>query len=297
MRVLIIGATGLLGKVLLNDPEGERYEDQVTGAGSRDVDIRDQRQVHQLFVRCRPEWTVLAAAYTDVDGCEKDPERAHQVNCTGALNVAYAARDAGSRLLFVSTDYVFDGWKDNPYETNDPVCPINTYGRSKAEAEEGIREILPGCCILRTSWLFGANGRCFPNTILELAESRKKLSVVADQIGRPTYNRDLARTILKLVHANAQGTIHASNADECSWYEFARELVRASGIADVVVEAVRTEDTPRPARRPKHSVLSTASLQRYGIDMRPWKETLASYFAERNQLRRSGGVSAQGATR
>src|SRR5260370_36106364 len=115
MRILIIGATGLLGKVLLNDAEGESHEDQITGASSRDADIRDPRQVRQLFERCRPEWTVLAAAYTDVDGCEKDPERAHQVNCAGALNVAYAARDAGSRLLFVSTDYVFDGWKDNPY--------------------------------------------------------------------------------------------------------------------------------------------------------------------------------------
>jgi dTDP-4-dehydrorhamnose reductase len=297
MRILIIGATGLLGRALLDDVKTKKHEDQVTGVGSHDADIRDQRQVRQLFERCRPEWTVLAAAYTDVDGCEKDPERAHQVNCIGALNVANAARDAGSRLLFVSTDYVFDGQKGAAYEPNDVVCPINIYGRSKAEAEKGMLEILPGCCILRTSWLFGAIGRCFPNTILGLAETRKKLSVVADQIGRPTYNRDLARAILKLVHANAQGILHASNAGECTWYEFARELIHAAGIVDVVVEAIRTEDMPRPARRPKHSVLSTARLQRYGIDMRPWKETLTDYFAERNELRRSEGLSAQGATR
>src|SRR5258708_37307335 len=119
MRVLIIGATGLLGKVLLNDPEGERYEDQVTGAGSRDVDIREQRQVHQLFVRCRPEWTVLAAAYTDGDGCEKGPERAHQVKCTRARNVAEAGRDAGARRLFGSTAYGLDGCKGQPYAAND----------------------------------------------------------------------------------------------------------------------------------------------------------------------------------
>ena len=211
MRVLVIGATGLLGKVLL---EEWTVGDVLRGVGSRDVDIRDQSQLSPLFEQCRPEWTVLAAAYTDVDGCEKDQERAHQVNCAGALNVARAARDARSKLLFVSTDYVFDGSKHIPYETEDAVCPINVYGRSKTEAEKSIREILPSCCILRTSWLFGALGRCFPNTILELARSRKKLRVVADQIGSPTFNRDLARAIVKLVRADAKGIIHASNAGE-----------------------------------------------------------------------------------
>jgi dTDP-4-dehydrorhamnose reductase len=277
MRVLVIGATGLLGRVLLQ----EWAENDITGVGSRDVDIRDHSQLSQLFSRCRPEWTILLAAYTDVDGCEMDPKRAHEVNCGGAMNVARAARDARSKLLFVSTDYVFDGLKSTPYEPQDAVCPINAYGRSKAEAEKGIREILPGCCILRTSWLFGAVGRCFPNTILELARSQKKLRVVADQIGSPTFNRDLARTIVKLVHADAQGAVHASNAGECSWFDFARELARAAGFEEVAVEAARTEDVPRPARRPKYSVLSTASLEHYGIRMRPWQETLGDYFADR----------------
>lgn len=277
MRVLVIGATGLLGKALLEEWDG----DSITGVGSREVDIRDHSQLSQLFDRCQPEWTILAAAYTDVDGCEKDPVRAHQVNCAGAMNVARAARDARSKLLFVSTDYVFDGSKSTPYEPEDAVGPINVYGCSKAEAEKGIREILPSCCILRTSWLFGAVGRCFPNTILELARGQKKLRVVADQIGCPTFNRDLARVIVQLVRANAHGTIHASNAGESSWCDFARELVRAAGFEDVAVEAVRTEDVPRPARRPKYSVLSTASLEHYGIRMRPWQATLGDYFADR----------------
>jgi dTDP-4-dehydrorhamnose reductase len=276
MRVLVIGATGLLGKVLLEEWNG----DTITGVGSRDVDIRDPSQLRQLFGRCRPEWTILLAAYTDVDGCERDPKRAHEVNCGGALNVARAARDARSKLFFVSTDYVFDGSKNAPYEPQDAVCPINAYGRSKAEAEEAIREIIPSCCILRTSWLFGAVGRCFPNTILELARSQKKLRVVADQVGSPTFNRDLARAIVKLVQADAHGTLHASNAGECSWCDFARELVRAAGFKDVAVEAVRTEDIPRPAPRPRYSVLSKASLERYGIHMRPWRETLGDYFAD-----------------
>ncbi|HVS88629.1 MAG TPA: dTDP-4-dehydrorhamnose reductase [Candidatus Acidoferrum sp.] len=277
MRVLVIGVTGLLGKVLLEEWDG----DTITGVGSREVDIRDHSQLSQLFGRCRPEWTILLAAYTDVDGCERDPKRAHEVNCGGAMNVARAARDARSKLLFVSTDYVFDGSKDTPYEPQDAVCPINAYGRSKAEAEKGIREILPSCCILRTSWLFGAVGRCFPNTILELARNQKKLRVVADQIGSPTFSRDLARAIVKLVQADARGTVHASNAGECSWCDFARELVRAAGFEDVSVEAVRTEDVPRPARRPSYSVLSNTSLERYAFHMRPWQETLGDYFADR----------------
>jgi len=277
MRVLIIGATGLLGNALSEEWNGE----QITGVGSRDVDIRDEAKLRELYARCRPEWTVLAAAYTDVDGCEKDPARAREVNCTGAVNVARAAREAGSRLLFVSTDYVFDGCKRTPYETGDPVNPINVYGQSKADAERGIREILPDCCILRTSWLFGAVGRCFPNTILEAAQGRRKLSVVADQIGSPTFNRDLAHPIINLVRTDAQGIIHASNAGECSWYEFAREVVRAAGLVDVTIEAIRTEDLVRPARRPPYSVLSSVSLGHCGYPMRSWKEALDDYIAER----------------
>lgn len=277
MRVLLIGATGLLGKVLLEEWDG----DTLTGVGSRDVDIRNPSQLSSLFERCRPEWTVLAAAYTDVDGCEKDPKRAHEVNCTAAMSVARAARDARSKLFFVSTDYVFDGSKGAPYVPEDPVHAINVYGRSKAEAEKGIRGILPTSCILRTSWLFGAVGRCFPNTILDLARKQTALRVVADQIGHPTYNRDLARAIVKLVRKDAHGTVHASNEGDCSWCDFARELLRAAALPNVTVEAVRTEDVPRPAPRPKYSALSNASLERFGICMRPWRETLPDYFADR----------------
>lgn len=279
MRILVIGATGLLGSVLLEEWDS----DTITGVGSRNLDIRDQSQLEMYFGRCRPEWTILLAAYTDVDGCETDPRRAYEVNCVGAINVAQAARDAGAKLLFVSTDYVFDGLKNAPYEPQDKTCPINSYGRSKADAEKGIREILPGCCILRTSWLFGANGRCFPNTILELARQQKKLRVVSDQIGSPTFNRDLARAIVKLVRADAQGVVHASNMGECSWFDFARELLGAARFEAVAVEAIRTEDSPRAARRPKYSVLSNAGLERYGVQMRPWRETLGDYFADRDR--------------
>ena len=280
MRVLILGATGLLGRVLLE----EWSTDEVRGLGSRDADIRDHSQLHSCFFDFRPECTVLAAAYTDVDGCESDKKRAHDVNCAGAVNVAHECREIGSRLLFVSTDYVFDGCKSVPYETNGEINPLSMYGHSKAEAEKSVHEIVPQACIVRTSWLFGANARCFPNTILSAAEAGKKLSVVNDQIGRPTYNRDLARAIIKLCRVGAEGIVHACNSGSCSWHEFACHLLRAAGFADVAVEPILTETLARPARRPKHSILSLASLEAYGIHMRPWQDTVADYIRERTAL-------------
>ena len=282
MRVLVVGATGLLGRVLLAQWPG----DEVAAAGSRDADLCDPAQVNSLLSRCRPDWTVLAAAFTDVDGCERDPKRAHQVNCTGAANVARAAREANSKLLFVSTDYVFDGTKASPYEPGDGLNPINVYGRSKAEAESRIREVLPHCCIVRTSWLFGAVGKCFPNTILELAKTRDHLDIVADQTGCPTFNRDLAYAIVKLVRADAQGIFHVTNRGACSWYEFACEILRAAGKRGVTIAPAPTEDLPRPAARPKYSVLAATGLERFGVNLRPWQAALRDYWAEREQGRR-----------
>jgi uncharacterized protein YbjT (DUF2867 family) len=175
MRITIFGATGLLGKALVR----EWKDDEVTGFASADGDIRDEKQVSNLVQHARPDWIVLAAAYTDVDGCESNRDLAFDVNCRGAVNVARAAKQHGSRLLFLSTDYVFDGTKTTPYETNDPRSPSSVYGHSKAEAEVRLAEILPGCCIVRTSWLFGPGGKCFPDTILKLAETRPELAISA----------------------------------------------------------------------------------------------------------------------
>ena len=276
MRALVIGATGLLGRVLLEAGEGI----QITGASSRDADIRDQQQLDQLLAHHRPDWTVLAAAYTDVDGCEKNPTLCHDVNYQGAVNVARAAAAVGSKLLFMSTDYVFDGTSTRPYEPGDPLAPINVYGNSKAQAEEGIRRILPDACILRTSWLFGAVGNCFPNKILEIARSRNTIPVVADQVGCPTFNRDLSHMIVRLMNSGASGTIHATNSNPCSWYEFAQAILSAAGKTGVAVTSVSSEDFPRPARRPKYSVLSAASVEALGVRPRPWQEALKDYFVD-----------------
>lgn len=274
MRVTIFGATGLLGKALMSEWTG----DEVTGLASSDGDIRDEKRVFELVGQSRPDWIVLAAAYTDVDGCETNRELAFDVNCAGAVNAARAARQHNSRLLFLSTDYVFDGTKTAPYNTSDPRLPQSVYGQSKAEAELQISQVLPDCCILRTSWLFGAGGKCFPDTILKLASTRPKLEVVSDQRGSPTYVKDLAGAIAQLCRKDAKGIVHATNAGECSWYEFAREIIERSGLQTNVVET-SSDKLVRPAKRPKYSVLSAERLHTYGITMPDWRDALQRYLA------------------
>lgn len=275
MRVSVIGASGLLGKYLLR----EWKSDDVAGFSSNDVDIRDAGQVNKLAERVRPDWIVLTAAYTDVDGCESHQELAFQINCAGAVHVAEAARDHGSRLLFVSTDYVFDGTKSVPYETDDRRNPKSVYGQSKAEGELRVGQILPEACIVRTSWLFGVGGKCFPDTILKLAATRPELEVVNDQRGCPTYARDLARAIAQLCHKNAGGIVHVTNVGDCTWFDFASEIIRQAGL-NTFVRPTTTEKFPRPAPRPKYSVLSGKGLTQYAIRMPSWQQALSDYLSE-----------------
>jgi dTDP-4-dehydrorhamnose reductase len=277
MRVTIFGATGLLGKALMREWTG----DEVFGLGSKDADIRDPQKVWDVLQRTRPDWIVLAAAYTDVDGCETNRDLAFDVNCRGAVNVAQAAKKYGSRLLFLSTDYVFAGTKTTPYETEDQRAPRSVYGQSKAEAEEQLSQVLPECCILRTSWLFGVGGKCFPDTILKLATTRAALHVVNDQRGSPTFAVDLARAIIQLCHEKAEGIVHATNRADCSWFEFAREIVTSGGLS-TIVRPTTSDQFARPAERPKYSVLSSRSLQKYGITMPSWQDALRRYLVERN---------------
>lgn len=276
MRVLIIGGTGLLGKALVR----EWGSDEVVAMGSHDVDVRDAAAVMRIVEGVHPDWVVLAAAYTDVDGCESNQELAFAVNRDGAANVAQAARRSGAKLLFLSSDYVFDGKKASPYEADDRRNPQSVYGRSKAEAETSLLGIVPGVCIVRTSWVFGIGGRCFPDTILRLGESRPSLDVVNDQRGCPTYTVDLARAIIQLCHKNAGGIVHVTNAGNCSWYEFAKEIIIRAGL-NTEVKPVRTEQMPRPAQRPAYSVLSGASLHGYHMEMPSWKDALDRYLVER----------------
>src|SRR5580704_3122719 len=276
MRVIIFGASGLLGKALMREWSG----DTVTGLTSHAADLRDAKRVLEVVQEARPEWIVLAAAYTDVDGCESKPELAFGVNRDGAVNVAAAAKEVGARLVFLSSDYVFDGKKTTPYETGDARNPQSVYGRTKAEAEIELLELMPDCCIARTSWLFGTGGKCFPDTILRLAANRPALDVVNDQRGCPTYAVDLAGAIVQLCRDDARGIVHVTNAGDCTWFEFAREIVRSAGLP-ATVRPVSSAEMARPAPRPSYSVLSPARLRQLGIEMPPWRDALRRYLEER----------------
>ena len=276
MRITIFGATGLLGKHLV-----EKWNtDEVVGLGSKDADIRDPQQAWNAVYRTHPDWIVLAAAYTDVDGCESNRELAFDVNCHGAMNVARAAKKHGARMLFLSSDYVFDGARNTPYEVGDQRAPRSVYGQSKAEAEVRVTEILPDSCIVRTSWLFGEGGRCFPDTILKLAANRSEIDVVDDQRGSPTYAADLAHAIAQLCSRDASGIVHATNRGDCSWFEFAREIVSRAGLT-TIIKPTTSDKFVRPAERPKYSVLSSSSLEKYAITMPGWEDALKRYLAAR----------------
>jgi len=276
MNVTIFGASGLLGNALMR----EWGEDRVVGLSLPEVDIRHADQVRAATERTRPDWIVLAAAYTDVDGCESNQQLAFAVNRDGVVHVAEAAKQLGARLLFLSSDYVFDGQKTVPYEIDDARRPQSIYGRSKAEAEVRLLEILPQCCIVRTSWMFGIGGKCFPDTILQLAATRSALDVVDDQLGCPTYSVDLARAIIQLCRKAAGGIVHVTNAGNCSWFDFARAIVQGAGLT-TQVRPVSSQQMARPALRPAYSVLSPASLHRYRIVLPTWQDALRRYLDER----------------
>lgn len=285
MRVLVLGARGMLGTDLLDEWNkvefpGASRPDELIAAGSAEADLRHADQVDRLVQNARPDWAIVCAAYTDVDGCESNPELAFAVNATGVENVARSAEKIGARIFLVSTDYVFDGKGTRPYETTDPVAPINVYGASKAAGENALRKISSQWCIGRTSWLFGVHGPSFPDKILKAAATRPELSVVNDQIGSPTYTRDLARAVRELVRKDARNIVHINNLGICSWFDFAREILLQTG-STVALRPITTDQSARPARRPNYSVLSPASLHAYGVRLRPWQQALNGFLKER----------------
>jgi len=276
MRVLVIGARGMLGGDILR----EWRDDELIAADQAEADICHLEEVRPLVSKHQPDWILLTAAFTDVDGSECTPEVAYAVNETGTANVAKAAEEVGAGVFFLSTDYVFDGTSPRPYEPDDPVSPIGVYGDSKAKGESAVRRHSSRWCIARTSWLFGARGRSFPEKILQAATSRPELKVVSDQVGSPTYTVDLARAIRKLIKKDeARGILHATNSGICSWFDFAKEILRQAGRTNPVYPIATTE-AARVAKRPAYSVLSPASLNSRGIIMRDWREALGDYLKE-----------------
>jgi dTDP-4-dehydrorhamnose reductase len=278
MRILIIGSNGLLGRDLVADWTG----DDIIPATSGDADIREPEQVRRLVAQERPDWVILTAGYTDVDGSERNPDLAFAVNRDGTKNVSLVAREFGVKLCYLSTDYVFDGTADRPYEPDDAMHPLNVYGASKAAGERAVQEQAGRWLIIRTSWLFGAARVSFPEKILQAADSLPELKVVTDQIGSPTYTKDLVPAIRELVHSDAHGILNITNSGTCSWFEFAKETLHRAG-RSTTISPITSDQAGRPAARPAYSVLSPRALASYGIALRSWQEALQAYLVELRQ--------------
>lgn len=278
MRILVTGHSGLLGTELVPVLASEGH--QVHGCSLPDHDITDAAAARKAVSECRAELVIHAAAWTAVDACETDPDRAYRVNALGTRNMVLASREAGADLAFISTDYVFDGTKPEPYLEYDPTNPTTAYGRSKWAGEQYVRYLHDRFYIVRSAWLFGAGGPCFPDTILRLLREKDGVDVVTDQIGNPTWTRDLSRAIALIVASGLYGTYHAVNSGPTSWYEFAREVAHTFGYPSTVVRRTTSDRFVRPAPRPANSSLRNFVLeQSLGHRMRPWQETLPEYLA------------------
>ena len=283
MRIFVTGAKGMLGSALVPVLQ-QRHE--VWGAGSRECDVCDPGAVAGLLRARRPELVLHLAAYTDVDGCEANPQLAEQTNSGGTRNVALGCAEIDAAMLYLSTDYVFDGRKAGPYVEDDLPNPISVYGQSKWEGEQHVRALLKRYCIVRASWLFGPHGTNFVETILERAHGQKTLRVVDDQRGSPTYTRHLARKLAELAEARAVGVYHATGAGACSRFELARTILNLWPLDGVEVVPIPSCESGRAAPRPANSVLENRALQAAGIGLMPhWKVALTEYLDE---IKKSG---------
>ncbi len=270
-RYLVTGAFGMLGTDLRAALEGR----DVTALGRGELDVTDAPAV--LDAVAGHDVVINAAAYTRVDDAESDEEAAYAINATGAANLARASATHGSRLVQVSTDYVFDGLGTSPYRENEPTHPVSAYGRTKAAGEHLVRDINPDASlIVRTAWLYGAGGSNFVKTMAKLARDRPTLTVVDDQVGQPTWSWDLAVQIVKLLDSGVRsGTFHATNAGETSWFGFARAIFTGLGLDAERVSPTSSDQFVRPAPRPAYSVLGHAAWAEAGLTaMRPWQDAL-----------------------
>jgi dTDP-4-dehydrorhamnose reductase len=264
MRVLVTGAGGQLGRELVD--VFSSAGDEVAACDHGTLDVSDRDAVLQVLSAAAPDAVVHAGAWTNVDGCETDPDRAYAVNALGTRHVAEGARMVGARVCYVSTDYVFDGRGDRPYHEWHPTNPLSVYGRSKLAGESALG---PDDTVVRTSWVCGRHGRNFVKTILTRASEGKSLTVVDDQHGCPTFADDLAGMIRRLVVARLPGLFHVTNQGPTTWYRFARDAVEAAGLDASLVTPITTAQMqpPRPAPRPAYSVLDNAALRLSGLPL------------------------------
>jgi dTDP-4-dehydrorhamnose reductase len=277
MRLLVTGGAGMLGQAVAS--AATRLGHDVIALSRADLDVTDADHVRRVVAAAEPRAVVNCAAWTDVDGAETAEAAATAVNAQGAENVARAAAETGTRLVHVSTDYVFDGAKREPWVESDPVGPLGAYGRSKLAGEEAVAAVGGEHAIVRSAWLFGAGGRNFVDTMLALGEEREEVTVVADQVGSPTWTGHLAEALIELAERRGDvGIFHAAGAGACSWNELAVEVFDRAGVRCRVLPTT-SERYRRPARRPAYSVLGTVRDE--APILPPWQQGVAGYLADR----------------
>ena len=279
MRVLVTGAAGMLGRDLVAACQRRGHE--VVALPRAELDITDPAGVAEALARCEPDAVANCAAYTDVDGAESDERTAMRVNDEGAGLLAAAAADVGASVLYPSSDYVFDGRKREPYVESDLTRALSAYGRSKQAGETAVAAANPRHFIVRSSWLFGAGGRNFVETMLRIGREQPEVVVVSDQIGCPTYTGHLAAALADLLETDAHGIHHIAGSGAASWFDFAQEIFDQADV-DCRVLAGTTEMLARPAPRPSYSVLGTK--RRPARRLPDWRRGLAAYFEHRERI-------------
>ncbi|MBN1474412.1 MAG: dTDP-4-dehydrorhamnose reductase [Syntrophaceae bacterium] len=293
MKILLLGHKGMLGNDLLKQLSADH---EVVGMDKEEIDIVSAKDCKNAIAEVNPEIVINAAAFTNVDGCETARDACFAVNAEAVKNICEACRGRNIKIIHFSTDYVFDGTATKPYEENDKCNPISTYGASKLAGERYLQSLSDNYLLIRTSWLYGVNGKNFVRTILEKANAKHFiqdtmaktgaiqehpaiLTVVDDQIGSPTYTKDLAAAVDLLISQNQSGIFHVTNRGHCSWYEFAIRILKEAGVDNVEVKPIKTSQLKSPAMRPAYSVLSMQKfISLTGKTPQPWQLALQDYL-------------------
>jgi dTDP-4-dehydrorhamnose reductase len=274
MRIFITGCKGQLGRAL----NQALTDHTLAGCDLPETDITHRSAITHAIADFAPDVVIHAAAWTDVDGCARNPEKAYRVNALGTQNVALACASSGAVLVTISTNEIFDGRSDKPYREWDAPHPGNPYASSKAAAEWFTRHLLTRFYIVRTAWLYARGGSNFPHRIIELANELGSLKVVTDEVGNPTYAPDLAAALAQLIQTGAYGVYHLTNAGYASRYDFAREILRISGREEVPVEPITLDDFERDSTPPRFAPLANTAASALSIELRPWQEALKAFL-------------------
>lgn len=282
MRILVTGATGRLGSRLVDSLRADHHD--VTGIGIDELDLTDFGATRAFVGAHQPEIILHCAAWTDVDGCARDPEKAMLINGYGTQHVALAAAAIGAATLYISSNEVFDGQQSTPYHEYDPTAPINPYGYSKWVGEQALMHVNPRHYIVRTAWLFAHGGKNFVHAVLNAAREGRPLRVVTDEIANPTYADDLAEGIARLIMSGRFGIYHLTNSGACSRHDFARYVLDRAGFAKTRIERTTSADWPRASTPPPQAALANSAGQTLGLRLRPWQAAVDAFLAREGLL-------------